>query len=223
MEESFLTEFADRAVAGQCRVAIDIGANTGEWTRWLATKFDHVMAIEPDPRAYAELQNGLPANVYLINAAAGERHATADFHLRPCSKQSSLLETHPIGGGSQTDAPVVETIRVTTLPLDALRDFCRQHFGTDEIDFVKIDVEGSEPEVLAGASPERFAGTRLLVEVHDTQQAVGQQLKRLGRESVRVIKHPSPDAHEQHFWVFSAADAPDAPDAPLPSSEPGDE
>lgn len=204
MEESFLTEFADRAVAGQCRVAIDIGANTGEWTRWLATKFDHVLAIEPDPRAYEHLINGLPGNVEHRMLAAGERHAVADFHLRPDPRQSSLLPDHPIGAADQADAPVVQTVSVTTLPLDALRNICKQCFGTDQIDFVKIDVEGAEATVLAGATPENFAETRLLVEVHDTASAVGEQLQRLGRSGVRVIKNPHPNAHAQHFWVFSA-------------------
>lgn len=222
MEESFLTEFSERACEGRCRVAIDIGANTGEWTRWLATKFDHVLAIEPDPRAYSELQHGLPGNVHHMMVAAGEKHAVADFFLRPDTRQSSLMEEHPIGAGDQVDAPVVQTVRVTTLPLDALREFCRQNFGTDEVDFVKIDVEGAEPAVLAGATPDKFAGTRFLVEVHDTQAAVGQQLERLGRSDVRIIKHPHAGAHPQHFWVFSAPQAVEEPQAADTVSE-GDE
>lgn len=205
MEEEFLAEFADRAVAGRCRVAIDIGANTGEWTRWLATQFDHVLAIEPDPRAYGELLNGLPGNVHHMMVAAGEKHAVADFHLRPDTRQSSLLADHPIGAGGQEDAPVAQTVSVTTLSLDALRGVCKQYFGTDEIDFVKIDVEGAEATVLAGATPEDFIGTRFLIEIHDTQQAVGEQLERLGRDGVRLMKHPHADAHPQHFWVFAPA------------------
>jgi FkbM family methyltransferase len=203
MEEEFLAEFADRAVAGRCRVAIDIGANTGEWTRWLANQFDHVLAIEPDPRAYGELLNGLPGNVHHMMVAAGEKHAVADFHLRPDTRQSSLLAEHPIGGAGQEDAPVAQTVSVTTLSLDVLRDVCRQYFGTDEIDFVKIDVEGAEAAVLSGASPEHFAGTRFLVEIHDTREAVGAQLRRLGRDEVRVIRHPAENAHPQHFWMFA--------------------
>lgn len=220
MDEAFLAEFAERAVDGRCRVAIDIGANTGEWTRWLAEHFDHVLAIEPDPRAYGELMNGLPRNVHHMMVAAGEKHAVVDFHLRPDTRQSSLLADHPIGAAGQEDAPVVQTVKVATLSLDNLRDVCKQYFGTHDIDFVKIDVEGAEATVLSGATPENFIDTRFLIEIHDTQQAVGEQLGRLGRDGVRLMKHPHADAHPRHFWVFaSAIDSLPAEDDEPPAEE----
>jgi hypothetical protein len=205
MSEEWLEEFREAAVAGPCRVAIDIGANVGEWTRWLAARFDHVIAVEPDPRALSELRQSLPPNVHLMEVAAGERHGVAEFHLRPESTQSSTLLEHPIGAGDQAEAPVVQTIGVTTVTLDFLRFVARDRFGCEEIDFVKIDVEGAEAAVLAGATPEEFAETRWLIEVHDTQVAVGEQLRRLGREDIEIMPHPAANAHPSHFWVFSHA------------------
>jgi FkbM family methyltransferase len=204
MSEEFLEEFRERAVAGPCRVAIDIGANVGEWTRWLAERFDYVIALEPDPRAYSRLVRDLPSNVHTMNLAAGERHAAVDFYLRPDALQSSLLEVHPIGGHDQEDAPALEKIGIVTVPLDFVRFIAKDRFGCDDIDFVKIDCEGSEAAVLAGATPALFAKTRWLIEIHDTQVAVGQQLDRLGREQIQVIEHPASGAHPQHFWVFSS-------------------
>ena len=203
MSEEFLEEFRDLAVAGPRRVAIDIGANCGEWTRWLAERFDHVIAVEPDPRALASLRVGLPPNVHVMELAAGEKHGAADFYLRPDALQSSLLEQHPIGGSGQEDAPVVQKIGVVTVPLDFLRFVAKDRFGCDAVDFVKIDCEGAEAAVLSGATPDLFPGTRWLIEVHDTRESVGLQLQRLGRDEVRVMPHPAPEAHPQHFWIFS--------------------
>lgn len=203
MSEHWLAEFQERALDGERRVAIDIGANRGEWTRWMADWFDFVLAVEPDPRAFAALQANVPENVHCLQVAASDRHGVADFHLRPDPLQSSLLVDHPIGAGDQADAPVAETIGITTLPLDFLRFICGDRGGSTAIDFVKIDVEGAEALVLAGATPEWFRSTKFLIEIHDTAEEVGQQLRRLCRDDIRIMKHPEPAAHPQHFWVFS--------------------
>ena len=83
MSEPWLSEFQERALDGERRVAIDIGANRGEWTRWMAEHFDHVIAVEPDPRAYAYLVANVPENVHCLNVAAADKHGAVQFHLRP--------------------------------------------------------------------------------------------------------------------------------------------
>lgn len=208
MEEDFLVDLKDLAIQGPCRVAIDVGANKGEWTAWLAEHFDHVLAVEPAPPAIELLRQIQCPNVHIVEAACASKHGSADFHVRACVDQSSLLESHPIGGANQSDAPVAETISVTTLPLDFLRFIAMDRFGCGDIDFVKVDVEGAEGDVLAGATPELFRDTRWLVEVHDRAEDVGRELARLGHEGIRVTKHPYAGAHPNHFWVF----APGEPD-----------
>ncbi len=51
-----------------------------------------------------------------------------------------------------------------TVPLTTLADICREHVGSRTIDFVKIDVEGHEAAVIAGADFVRFRPRVLLVE-----------------------------------------------------------
>ena len=50
-EEWFLEEFEARALLGPRRLAIDVGANVGDWSRWMARHFEQVVALEADPRA----------------------------------------------------------------------------------------------------------------------------------------------------------------------------
>lgn len=210
MEESFLSPMMTNALRGPRRVAIDVGANKGEWTLWMAGHFDHVLAVDADPRAYHRLLEIKPSNVHVMWAAVTDRFGAADFFLRPCPDQSSLLERHPIGAGDQADAPVHDVIGVNAVTLDFLRGVCLERFGTDQIDFVKVDVEGAEASVLNGATPDLWRDTRWLIEIHDTKVAVGHAVDRLGHEEFQVIEHPSPNAHPNHLWVLVNAHAEEA-------------
>ena len=194
MNEHFLREFADACIEGQCGLAFDIGANVGEWTVYLSQHFDVVVAVEPDARAFAELNMAAAENCVLFQAAASHSIGEVPLYRRPSALQSSLLPVHPIGGSDQSAAPVIEVQPVKTITIDMLA----ARYGVP--DFIKIDVEGAEVDVLQG-----MAGLkpRMLIEVHDTAAAVGRQLERLGYEDIRIMRHPHPAAHPRHFWIYA--------------------
>lgn len=201
IEETWLIPYIEIA-AEHGGIALDIGANTGSVARLLATKFDGVLAVEPDHRAFAELLSSAPPNVFCHNAAAAAKNGAVELLLRPSHLQSSLLEVHPIGAGDQAEAPVVERRGVNANTLDFLLFVAKQRFGDVPVTFVKIDVEGFEGEVLSGATDPVFRSIRWLVEVHDRRVEVGEQFQRLGYEHIELIKHPYPNVHPEHFWVY---------------------
>lgn len=210
-DEHFLGEFCQLSLAGGRNVAIDIGANAGEWTRWMAIEFDHVVACEPDSRAIGfHKALGVPHNALLLPLAVGREPGAQNFYLREDIRQSSLQEEHPIGGADQKPVRSIaqETVGVTTL--DLLVDICHLIYPFQPIDLIKIDVEGSEADVLAGVAKwrDRFAPTRWIIEVHDTAEAVGSELERLGYTDLRVMKHPYQGAHPGHLWIFVPAREP---------------
>lgn len=175
-------------------VAADIGANVGEWTRFLAGQFNSVVAYEPDPRAYEVLSKSLPSNARAVNAAVCDVDEPVTLRMRPSAEQSSLLADHPVGASGGTEAPVIEEKIVIGCTVDkAFPDGC---------DFVKIDVEGAEVAVLRAASPGRWQRATFLVECHDTFPEVLEQLHRL-RKKVELIPHPYPNAaHPGHCWAI---------------------
>lgn len=194
MNEQFLVEFANACTEGECGLAFDIGANVGEWTSFLADYFGRVVSVEPDSRAFAKLQASAPPNCNLHSVAVSHSIGEVPFYRRPSALQSSLLRVHPIGGCDQAQAPPIEVRPIRTVTVDTLVAL----YGVP--DFIKIDVEGAEADVLQGMTGIK---PRLLIEVHDTAAAVGRQLERLGYEDIRITRHPHPAAHPRHFWIYA--------------------
>jgi FkbM family methyltransferase len=111
------------------RTALDIGAHVGTWSMHLVRHFDQVYAFEP-VEAHRECfsANVIAPNVKLIPCALGDKFDYGSFGY----EEGSTGGTHLVKGG--LDAVI--------LPLD---DF---HF--DDVDFIKIDVEGYELFVVQG-------------------------------------------------------------------------
>lgn len=125
---------------------LDIGANMGLTTAILASLVGprgYVHAFEPNPRladcvAALVAHNGLE-NVRLHRIGLGDREEILPLVVpRDNSGAASLVR------GSAGEA---ETLRV---PVRRLGDVVRAE-SIDRVDFIKVDVEGFEPQVLEGA------------------------------------------------------------------------
>lgn len=116
------------------RLAIDGGANVGAYSRMLAQQFDRVMAFEPSRDTFealrANIQDwGLSDRVQTFNAALTDHCGTVGMKLN-WGRRS--LSRRVEGSGT-----------IAAMTLDSL--------GVDEVDFIKLDVEGSEYAALTGA------------------------------------------------------------------------
>lgn len=124
------------------RAAVDVGANRGVWTHQMATLCPRVHAFEPNPKMFAILDAARPANVIARQVALSDRAGTADLNVprspRGYSNQHASLENSWIAGKT------FGVVRVETLRLDSL--------DLEPCGFIKIDVEGHEAAVIAGAA-----------------------------------------------------------------------
>lgn len=123
------------------RNAIDAGANKGTYTYLMARTARHVHAFEPNPKMFALLQRTAPRNATAHPIALADGSGTAVLRIpygrKGHSNQGASLSAAKVGGDF---TPVtVETRRIDDLALG-------------EIGFIKIDVEGFEAAVLAGAA-----------------------------------------------------------------------
>lgn len=114
------------------RVALDIGAHVGLWSMWLGFAFQRLYAFEP-VREHIEcwrLNMADQENAHLYEFAIGAQPGRASM-----STSSNTGMAHII---SAQDKPTDVEVRT----LDSLL--------LDEVDFVKIDVEGFESAVIHG-------------------------------------------------------------------------
>lgn len=112
------------------RVAVDAGAHRGIVTRHLLRHFPTVVAVEPTP-----LADLLPVEALVSRVALGAKAGR-------CSMQPGTENT----GQSH----VVPGTDVEMLPLDTLLPSMLGERLVD-LDFIKLDVEGMETDVLLGA------------------------------------------------------------------------
>lgn len=127
-------------------IVIDIGANIGLFTIKASQstgKSGFIVAIEPEPRNIKVFNLNLKyyPDVILIPKAVGNFRGEIDL----------MIGTH---SGSHTvnidnDGDFF-TKAIITVPIDTLDNIIKE-LNVKEIDFVKIDVEGGELEVLKGA------------------------------------------------------------------------
>jgi FkbM family methyltransferase len=117
------------------RLAIDVGAHVGLWTRVLCPSFSRVVAFEPVP----DLLLCLAANLEGINNIE-----VYDVALSSTSVSSLSMTAPGSNSGNWAVSCSVEEahIEVPARTLDS--------YGFTGVDLVKIDVEGWEREVLLG-------------------------------------------------------------------------
>ncbi len=129
-------------------VFMDIGAQIGYFSlmaRYLVGEKGLVIAVEPDPRAAAILERNIRrnsgGNIILVPKALADKEGTVELGL-----------TLQMGWSTVSRDPCGATIQNRiTVPTSTLDSIAREHAAGRTIRCVKIDVEGLEHKVLAGA------------------------------------------------------------------------
>ena len=131
--------------------AIDVGANVGVYTFSAAQRVGssgRVLAIEPFSSCVRCLQETCRVNqldwVTVCAGAASDRPGTARLALHSSSELNEVVREEPDGSTVQSDRQFEE---ITCCTLD---DLIEQE-NLERIDWLKIDAEGHEMQVLAGS------------------------------------------------------------------------
>ena len=199
-------------------LAFDVGAHAGNRVRAWRALGARVVAIEPQPDFVRLLERlfGADESVVVLPIALGAAPGQAPLLVSERTPTVSTLS--PDWASRAAAVTSFRRVRWSTGPtvevstLDAL---IARHGRPD---FVKIDVEGMEPQVLAGLSqPVPALSFEYLAPMRDLALACIDRLETLGRyrydvsigERLRLIKPGGLDAAGMRDWL--AALAPDAP------------
>jgi FkbM family methyltransferase len=146
-------------------IAFDIGANYGFFAMLAARAGAEVFAFEPDNENSKTLarhaaMNGLAPHIHIVASAVYSY--TGTIALEP----PDVCGVH---GNAHTRPQESETMNTVSVACTTLDDFIR---ANPRPNFVKVDVEGAESEVLKGADRLfRICRPDLLCEIHDEQNA----------------------------------------------------
>ena len=128
---------------GSAGTAVDIGANVGLYTYPLSKRFRRVYAFEINDEITGWIKQYNPGNIELVPCGLSSMAGAVKLYL-------------PVAHGLRL--PGWGTLHRDVLPpeFNCIEKECRvaplDEFGITGVDFVKIDVEGHEMEVLKGAA-----------------------------------------------------------------------
>jgi len=121
------------------RISLDVGANLGLFTYFLARYSPQVYAFEPNPLPLRILRRVADRNVTVVEMAISDRTGETELVVprgrKGWSSNGARIDQPPGGDGAR--------VRVPCSRIDDL--------GYRDIGFIKIDVEGHEKSVLLGA------------------------------------------------------------------------
>ena len=168
---------------------VDVGAYLGSYTLTSSNrvgKSGRVVAIEGDPSNYEMLDNNLKlnkvSNVTAINCMVGskEMHITHQEFLDNYITYKEFLEK----GG--TDKPQFGN---TLIHVNSLDDLLIKEHGIREVNWMKIDVEGAELDVLKGAHNilSNSKRIKLLIEIHGVNKLYKPIVEVLDSHNFKII------------------------------------
>src|SRR5216684_313594 len=133
------------------RVWIDVGAHEGELTFPFATVDPSLLvyAFEPNLHAASRIMGRL-RNYVVLPIAIAERDGSAELQLNAYEQSSSLLPADEAGVKSwvtEQEFKVVGSVTVPTMRLDTFMDGA----GIESVDYLKIDAQGLDLEVVKSA------------------------------------------------------------------------
>lgn len=169
-------------------VIIDCGSNIGLSIIFFKKKFPNskIISFEPDPYIYSILEKNMVAHsiesVQLINAAVGEKAGKIRFS----SDKSDGGRIDRIDGEKYVDVL-------------SLREFLM-----DEVDFLKIDIEGEELAVLKDCRDLLKNVRNLFVEYHsfvDKKQELNTLLDILSENGFRYFIQSFPQKIKPFLWI----------------------
>ena len=139
-----------RLIKDEINLSLDIGANVGNYTKLILQETNSkVISFEPLPDAYRELENlkkDFSERLEIFNIAISNENKKQDLHFSNEKSEKASLMKHLeklsfIGKANKNK------ISVEVKKLDDLKNILKNQI----IDFIKIDTEGYEFEVLDGA------------------------------------------------------------------------
>jgi FkbM family methyltransferase len=163
---------------GKCKQIFDVGANRGDVVTVYRELFPNaeIFAFEPFPDSFSILKNRYENDkqVHCNQVALAAEEGKKSFYVNHNADTNSLLEPKETGLSSDKQVKNIKKIEVDSITID---NFCLQN-GIENIDILKMDIQGGELDALKGTKQMLAKGKIGLIysEVYFLEQYVDQPL-----------------------------------------------
>jgi len=169
-------------------IVIDVGAHLGEYSLAVAKNAETIIAVEANPDTFQILQKNISlnkiSNIIPINQAIYDSTGYQNLQIfGDKSGMSSMVMNYE----DKSDS-----IKVKTETLDRLVD----NLKLEKVDWIKIDVEGAEYNVLNGAKQTILSnkpGIKLIIELHGEKNSL--LVKKMLSEDFQLFYEKLDDDH----------------------------
>jgi len=158
---------------------IDVGANHPQIlsnTKRFYDKGWRGVNIEPNPTMFGLLQEERKNDVNL-NIGLGREKGERDFFLLDPDTLSSF---NPLAVKKMLRSPGIRLVSTSHIEVNTLDDVCERYTSGRTIDFMSLDVEGCEDEVIAGGDWQKFRPRLLLMEINQRGEGLIETLQKIG-------------------------------------------
>jgi FkbM family methyltransferase len=177
-------------------VIIDLGANEGFYTLKANEKSPNskIISVEPNPYAFQILKKNVSSNklknVTLLNKAVTSKNARIIFEIvkgRTTVGSTKVYEKY-------RDKEKLRKIKIDSITLEKL---CRK-YNIRSIDLLKIDVEGSEFDILKSSKNILPKIKKIVVEYHNAQKTKEKVKRILSKNGFKMLL----DDKEKYYGEF---------------------
>lgn len=176
----------------------DIGANIGVVCHWFAHRCAVVHAFEPHPGNLKTIKNQIDLrnmqNISLYPTAVGKENTTMKLHVKGFHGHHSL--------GDVNNSPTIDHIDVEVKCLDDIA----KELEIDHINFLKIDVEGFEVDVLLGAQ-QLLANKQIDYVLFELQDSILHSINRTSRQALQPLFDAGYDIIDLYGKLVDANDS----------------
>ena len=143
-----------KIISGSLKLTLDIGANTGKYTQLILDETkSNVISFEPLKEAFKDLKNiekVYPERLKVFNYAVGDKNEFLDLNTSNNKSEKATFSkyTDKLTFYEQENSTKINTEVIT---LDTFFKNNPKLIEEKELDFIKIDTEGFELEVIIGA------------------------------------------------------------------------
>jgi len=190
------SEVLSRFIPSSGQIVIDVGANVGKYTVYTAScvgKKGKIVSLEPFKQTFDLLRQNIQENGFedvvesRCQAASNQNGKTKMFFVDNAWEANSIAITHG-----------KNFVYVDTIKLDSLVN----EMQVDHVDWIKIDVEGAEYEVLLGAmNILKTNNLKLIIEVQEmNKEKVIELLKSIGFSCTKIDSYDENLTTKQPFY-----------------------